>query len=73
MSAAFELADQGITADIVHPPPSDTGWVSDAVRRHVQQRPDLLRIARPEDVARVIAYLVSDEARLITANVMHPR
>jgi 3-oxoacyl-[acyl-carrier protein] reductase len=73
MSAAFELADQGITANMVYPPPTDTGWITDAVRRHVQKRPDLLRIAEPDEVARVIAYLVSDEARLITANVVHLR
>ena len=73
MSAAFELASEGITANMVYPPTTDTGWISDVVRKHVQKRPDLLRIAEPEDVARVIAYLVSDEARLITANVMHLR
>ena len=69
----MQLASEGITANMVYPPTTDTGWITDAVRKHVQKRPDLLRIAEPEDVARVIAYLVSDEARLITANVMHLR
>lgn len=73
MSAAFELAPLGITANMVYPPVTDTGWVSDAVRQHMEQRPDLLRVAPPEDVARVIAYLVSDEARLVTANTVHLR
>ena len=73
MSAAFELAPIGITANVVHPPVTDTGWVTDEVRRHVADHPDLIHIATPEDVARVIAYLVSDEARLITANRIHLR
>jgi 3-oxoacyl-[acyl-carrier protein] reductase len=73
MSAAFELADLGITANIVYPPVTDTGWVTDAVRRHMETRPDLIHIAEPDDVAQVIAYLVSDEARLITANLVHLR
>ena len=73
MSAAFELAHLGITANIVYPPVTDTGWVTDAVRRNVQRRPDLIHIAEPKDVARVIAYLASDEARLITANVVRLR
>src|SRR5262249_22286053 len=60
MSAAFELAHMGITANLVYPPVTDTGWVSDEVRRHVEQRPDLIHIADPEQVAQVIAYLVSD-------------
>ncbi len=73
MSAAFELAELGVTANIVYPPVTDTGWVTDSVRRHAQQRADLIHIVEPEEVARVIAYLVSDEARLITANIVHLR
>lgn len=73
MSAAFELAPLGVTANVVYPPVTDTGWVTDAVRRDVERRPDLIHIVDPEDVARVIAWLVSDEARLVTANVVHLR
>jgi 3-oxoacyl-[acyl-carrier protein] reductase len=73
MSAAFELAPLGITANVVHPPVTDTGWVTDDVRRHVAERADLIHIALPEEVAQVIAYLVSDEARLITGNRVHLR
>lgn len=50
MSAAFELAPHGVTANIVYPPVTDTGWVTDAVRRHIQERPDLLGVAQSEDV-----------------------
>lgn len=68
MSAAFELAPLGITANIVYPPVTDTGWVTDEVRHFVAGSRELLHIATPDEVARVITYLVSDEARLITAN-----
>lgn len=73
MSAAWELADHGVTANIVYPPVTDTGWVTDAVREGMEQRRDLLRVASPEDVAAVILYLVSGHARLITANTVHLR
>lgn len=73
MAAAFELAPLGITANVVYPPVTDTGWVTDEVRRHVEERADLIHIASPEDVARIIAYLVSDDAHLITANRLHLR
>jgi hypothetical protein len=43
-------------------PVTDTGWVTSAVRDHMATRPD--------DVAWVIARLASDEAALITANVI---
>jgi 3-oxoacyl-[acyl-carrier protein] reductase len=33
MSAAYELADVGITANIVHPPVTDTGWITPAALR----------------------------------------
>jgi 3-oxoacyl-[acyl-carrier protein] reductase len=70
MSAALELARFGITANMVYPPVTDTGWVTDAVRDHVAGRPELIHIATPEEVAEVIAYLASDSAALITANVI---
>jgi 3-oxoacyl-[acyl-carrier protein] reductase len=73
MSAAFELAKFGITANIVHPPVTDTGWVNEDVRQHVAERADLIHIASPDEVAAVIAFLVSDEAHLITANRIHLR
>ena len=73
MAAAFELAPLGITANVVHPPVTDTGWVTDEVRRQVEERDDLIHIAKPDDVARIIAYLVSDDAHLITANRIHLR
>ncbi len=73
MAAAFELAPFGVTANMVYPPVTDTGWVTDEVRAHMQQRPDLLHLVRPEEVAAVIAFLCSDDARLITANTIHLR
>jgi 3-oxoacyl-[acyl-carrier protein] reductase len=73
MSAAFELAPYGVTANIVYPPVTDTGWVTDAVRDHMKQRPDLLHIVEPEDVAETIAYLCTDGGRFITANKIHLR
>lgn len=73
MSAAFELAPFGVTANIVYPPVTDTGWVNEAVRQHVERTPHLIHIVGPEEVAAVIAFLSSDLARLITANVVHLR
>jgi 3-oxoacyl-[acyl-carrier protein] reductase len=73
MSAAVELARYGITANMVHPPVTDTGWVTDAVREQVAQSTALIHVAAPEQVAEVIAYLASDAAALITANVIRLR
>jgi 3-oxoacyl-[acyl-carrier protein] reductase len=73
MTAAFELAPSGITANMVYPPVTDTGWVTPQVRASVEQRSDLLHIVGPEGVAEVIVFLCSDYARLVTANIVHLR
>lgn len=73
MSAAFELAHLGITANVVHPPVTDTGWVTEEVRRFVRESADHFNVADPGEVANVIAYLASDHARLITGNVVRLR
>jgi len=70
MSAALELAEYGVTANMVHPPVTDTGWVNDTVRKLVADSPTTFHIAAPEEVADVIAYLASDAAALVTANVI---
>ena len=70
MSAAMELAAFGVTANMIHPPVTDTGWVTDVVGAGIAARPDLIHIASPAEVAEVIAYLASDAAALITANVI---
>lgn len=70
MSAAAELAPFGVTANMVHPPVTDTGWVTDAVREAVAASPAMFHVAAPAEVADVIAYLASDEAALITGNVI---
>lgn len=73
MSASTELADVGITANVVYPPVTDTGWVTDAVRRLVADSPDHHHVATPEEVAEVIAWLCTDAARLVTGNVIRLR
>jgi 3-oxoacyl-[acyl-carrier protein] reductase len=67
-SAAHELARYGVTANVVHPPITDTGWVNQ--RAASSARAAGQRVATPKQVAEVIAYLASDEAALITGNVI---
>jgi 3-oxoacyl-[acyl-carrier protein] reductase len=70
MSAAAELSRYGITANMVHPPVTDTGWVTDQVRAAVASSPSLVHVASPAAVAEVIAFLASDAAALVSGNVI---
>lgn len=73
MSAAIELGPLGVTANLVHPPVTDSGWVNDTVREFVASSPDHFHVAEPDDVAEVIAWLCSDGARMVTGNVIRMR
>jgi 3-oxoacyl-[acyl-carrier protein] reductase len=73
MSAAVELADHGITANVLYPPVTDTGWVTGEVRDWVRASTDHVHVARPKEVAEVIAWLAGDDARLVTGNVVRLR
>jgi 3-oxoacyl-[acyl-carrier protein] reductase len=73
MSAATELAPFGITANIVHPPVTDTGWVTDDVRAFVAASREHDHVAEPSEVAEVIAWLCTDAARLVSGSVIRMR
>jgi 3-oxoacyl-[acyl-carrier protein] reductase len=55
---------------MVHPPVTDTGWVTGAVRDQVAGSRTLVHVAAPGEVAGVIAWLASDAAALVTGNVL---
>ncbi len=68
MSAATELGKHGVTANLVQPPVTDTGWVNDDVRALVASDPYLVHVAQPDEVAKVVAWLCSDDAELVTGS-----
>lgn len=73
MTASIELAPHGFTANVVYPPVTDTGWITDDVRRFVEASDDHHHVAAPAEVAEVIAWLCTDAARLVTGNVVRLR
>ena len=73
MSASAELAADGITANVVHPPVTDTGWVTDEVRAFVATSHEHHHVSEPAEVAEVIAWLCTEAARLVTGNTIRLR
>src|SRR5690606_39273052 len=70
MPAAAELGRYGITANMLRPPVTDTGWVTPAVEEAARTAGPLRHIARPEEVAEVIVFLASHQARYITGQII---
>jgi 3-oxoacyl-[acyl-carrier protein] reductase len=73
MSAATELASLGVTANIVHPPVTDTGWINDGVRAFVAGSAEHTHVATPDEVAAVIGWLCTDEAKLVSGTLIRMR
>ena len=69
MTLADELAPRGITVNTVNPGPTDTGWgIGD--EKPGRQMP-FGRWGEPDDAARVISWLCSDEGRWITGQTIN--
>jgi 3-oxoacyl-[acyl-carrier protein] reductase len=68
---ADTLADRGITLNTVNPGPTDTGYADEAVRERVARRFPGGRWGAPDDVARLVAWLCTDEAAWITGQVIN--
>lgn len=69
-SIAPDLARRGITINVINPGPTDTGWMDDDFKAALRDMNPLGRIGQPEDAARLVAWLVSDEADWITGQVI---
>lgn len=70
-SLAQELAPLGITVNAVNPGPTDSTWMNDAIRGYLLPKFPMGRIGTPEDVAKLISFLASEEATWITGQIIH--
>jgi 3-oxoacyl-[acyl-carrier protein] reductase len=68
LSAA--LAQRGITVNTVNPGPTDTGWAPDDIRAEVTAAMPRGRWGMPDDAARLIAWLASEESEWVTGQVI---
>jgi 3-oxoacyl-[acyl-carrier protein] reductase len=68
---ADQLADQAITLNAVNPGPVDTGGYPPDVLRALRSRFPQGRWGTPDDPARLVAWLATDEAAWITGQVIN--
>ncbi len=67
---ADQLAGRAITLNAVNPGPVDTGYAPPGAHARVRRRFPGQRWGEPDDPARLIAWLVTDEAAWITGQVI---
>ena len=71
VTLAAEVGRKGITVNAVNPGPTDTGWMTAELKEELAARFPSGRVGEPEDAARLVAFLASDEARWITGQILH--
>lgn len=71
VTLAAEVASKGITVNAVNPGPTDTGWMTEEHKQELLPRFPMGRVGQPEDAARLVAFLASDDAEWITGQIIH--
>ncbi|MGI8858688.1 MAG: SDR family oxidoreductase [Rubrobacteraceae bacterium] len=68
---AAEVGHKGTTVNAVNPGPTDTGWMGEDFGRELAAKFPAGRVGQPEDAARLVAFLASDEAAWITGQIIN--
>ena len=71
LAAAREYAHLGITANVVNPGATDTGWITAEIRSMIVAETPLGRVGRPADAANVVSFLCSPEGGWITGQLLY--
>ena len=69
-SVALEVAQYGITVNCVAPGPTQTGWIDEDFEKIVVPLIPMGQLIAPEDIAEAILFLASEQARMITGQVI---
>ena len=69
-SIALEVAQYGITVNCVAPGPTQTGWIDEDFEKVVTPLIPMGNLIHPQDIAETILFLVSEQARMITGQVI---
>jgi 3-oxoacyl-[acyl-carrier protein] reductase len=71
VTMAAELASHGITVNAVGPGPTDTGWMTDKIKEVLLPKHPLGRFGMPSDIAKLVAFLVSEQGEWVTGQIIH--
>lgn len=69
-SIALEVAQYGITVNCVSPGPTQTGWIDADLEKAVLPLIPMGKLIAPEDIAQTIVFLASQQAKMLTGQVI---
>ena len=69
-SIALEVAQYGITVNCIAPGPTQTGWIDDELEKSVIPIIPMGVLIQPEDIAETILFLASNQAKMLTGQVI---
>ena len=69
-SIAIEVAKYGITVNCVAPGPTQTGWIDEDLEKSVIPLIPMSKLIQPEDISETILFLASEQAKMITGQVI---
>lgn len=70
VAAARELAHLGVTANVINPGPTDTGWMTDEIKQGVVGQTPLGRLGTPQDTANLVQFLCSPKGQWINGQLL---
>jgi 3-oxoacyl-[acyl-carrier protein] reductase len=71
LASAQEFRSLGITANVISPGATDTGWMSANLKADIQSRTLLNRIGMPQDCANLVKFLCSKEGGWINGQLLY--
>ncbi len=71
LASAVELAGQGITANVINPGATDTGWLSPEIEGQVLERNLQPRLGEPTDVANLVSFLCSEQGQWVNGQLLY--
>ncbi len=70
LAAAQEFAGLGITANVINPGPTDTGWMTPELKTRITDETPLGRLGIPNDVANLVSFLCSADGGWINGQLL---
>ncbi len=71
LAAAREFAALGVTANVINPGATDTGWMTAEFMAEIAQQTPLGRVGTPQDVANLARFLCSPEGGWVNGQIIY--